>query len=105
MSETCLKNGMFQDRRSSKRNSLSENVSEKPSCSVYSVIHINECNIDDEFDSEMRLKHVMLPFPSTQRNLATKHYAGAMTDMFAEAEVPLVASEMNPERPSVEAHR
>ena len=62
----------------------------------------------------MRLKQVLLLFYITQYPVEEYYYllAGSSyntlrccsADMLAKAEVPSVATEMNPERPSVDAH-
>ena len=56
----------------------------------------------------MCLKQILLPFPNTQypaeiistfrQDLATTHYAGAIADLLAKAEVLSVVSEMSPRK-------
>ena len=70
------------------------------------MLHTSEGSIDGEFDGEMRLKRVLPLFSSAQypveayhnfwRDIATTQYAGSTADRRTEAEVPSVASELNP---------
>ena len=69
------------------------------------VICPSRGNIDGDFYREKCLKQVLLPFLASRYptggyifwpDLATAHYARATVDMLAEAEVPVVARDMNP---------
>ena len=64
MSATCFKIEMFRDWRLSTKDRLSRDVTAKLGV-PYSVTHASESNFGGEFHGEMRLKRVLLPFPST----------------------------------------